>query len=336
MSLFPTVHHVSIATALLSASVSAAQNLPAGAEERPIATAQPASTDPMPLTEKIDEPSLSLSLTAGFIASAKTKGGGEVQRSSIGIDAGYSWSVSDKLTLGINAGASRQIYDFKNPTLLAGGLKPWKNVNTVEFGLSAAYTLDERWTLISGGSVVASGTSDADFNKSLTYGGAVGASYAFSDSLSLGVLLAVQTRLEDNTIVLPLPILEWTLPLDEEGRWKLGLGSTGSSGVASGGLALTYKASDELDLALSLGGIGFGGEFRLDKTGPVPNGVGRDNSTTLTIGADWRPTPAVQIGAYAGVALSGSLEVLNQNGVRIRKQDVESAPTFGLRATIGF
>lgn len=333
---FSIVCPVSIATALLAPCVSTAQTLSAPAQERPLATARPGSTDPVQLDEEADGPAFSLSLTAGFIASAKTKGGGEVQRSTIGIDADYALPVNDKLTLGLSAGGSRQNYDFKNPTLLVGGAKPWKNVNTVELGLSGIYRIDDRWTLISGASVSASGTSDADFSKSLTYGGAVGASYTFSSSLSVGVLLAVQTRLEDNTIVLPLPIFEWTLPLDEAGRWKLSFGASSTSGAASGGLALSYKASDELDLALSFGGIGFGGEFRLDEKGPVPNGVGRDSSTTLTIGADWRPSPAVQIGLYAGIAPSGELEVLNQSGVRIRKQDVESAPTFGLRATIGF
>ncbi len=319
-----------------AATFAAAQSQPA-----PEAAATANSREPQTLDQASFEPAqaglgVSTSLSGAYVLPADIKTGGEVSRwlaiASVGIEA----PVTDQLSLNAGLGAARLEYDFKNANILANRAKPWETINTYDANLGATFLFDDHWTFVASATVISAGEDGAEFEDTLTYGGAIGGIYTFDESLSIGLLLFAQTRLEDNTLFLPFPTVDWALPFGSEQRWRLNVGGSRNAGIAGGGIGISYRASDELSFSAGLGGIGVGGEYRLKKDGPVPGGVGRDNTGNIALGVDWQPTQSVTLSAFIGYALSGEIELLDAGGTRLAKRDVDPSLTFGASLSFAF
>jgi hypothetical protein len=76
--------------------------------------------------------------------------------------------------------------------------------------------------------------------------------------------------------------------------------------------------------------------FRLDDSGPTPEGIGEDNNRPLRLRLGWDITPTIALHFLGGVALGGEVRLENRNGNRINKQDYDPAPYIGLRFVGGF
>lgn len=319
-----------------AATLAAAQSQPA-----PAVPATEGSTEPKSFDDASFEPAqaglgVSLSLSGAYVLPADIETGGEVSRWLASASVGIDVPLTDQLSLNAGLGAARIEYDFKNANILANRAKPWETINTYDANVGATFLYDEHWTFIASATVISAGEDGAEFEDTLTYGGALGGIYTFDESLSIGLLLFAQTRLEDNTLFLPFPTVDWALPFGSEKRWRLSVGGSRNAGIAGGGIGVSYRASDELSFSAGLGGIGVGGEYRLKKDGPVPGGVGRDNTGNIALGVDWQPTEGVTLSAFIGYALGGDIELLDARGNRVVKREADPSPTFGASLSFSF
>jgi hypothetical protein len=242
--------------------------------------------------------------------------------------------VSRKLYLAFPLDGSVSFYKFDgDPGLLPGGGSPWDQVRTFAIGVQARYRVDERWVLLGEVNLASAGARGAPFGKTLSTGATFGAQLRLAPELMVGVLLTVQTRLALGIFVLPVPLLEWTLPMDA-GRWRLVAGGLRVGPGRTAGLGLTYAPVPRLAFNLGVVLVGLGRDFRLPADSSVESGVGRDSALPLLVGVDWRPTPPLHVTLWGGVSILRSISVLDRSGNVVGERDVEPAWLMG--GTVAF
>jgi hypothetical protein len=262
---------------------------------------------------------------------------GSLTRWNTGIDLGVTIPATDRLSFNLDIATGITEYAFSGATgLLPGDQEPWDTVLSHSFGFSGRYSFDKQNSMFVGLRVASDGDPDAEFEDTLTGGVFAGYTRSVSENLTLGVGLTAQTRLEDDPLIIPFPVILWKPPIDPERRWSISLGSSpgGPSNVAFA--AVGYQASEQLSFFAGLGGAGIGGDFRLADDAGVPGGVGRDVGFPLVAGLDWRPRQGVRVGAYAGVSFERELELLDASGTTVSKRDVDPTPVVGLTASFSF
>jgi hypothetical protein len=237
---------------------------------------------------------------------------------SAGLD--YGWSRRD--SIGISVGAGNSDYDFDDGTDLGGG-KPWGEIEDSRVSLVGRFGFGDRGSMIIIPSLRQYAEDGASSSDSQTYGLLAAAFWRLSDTLTIGPGFGVFTRLEDSTRVFPILAIDW----DISERWNL---STGRGLAASQGPGLTL--SYQLNPAWSFGLTGRYEEveFRLDKDGPTPNGIGRDEALPLVVSARLEPNPKISFAAFMGVELGGSLTLMDESGEEIAKSDYDPAALFGV------
>jgi hypothetical protein len=154
--------------------------------------------------------------------------------------------------------------------------------------------------------------------------------YVWSKDLSLGVGLAVSTRLEDDPMLLPVIALNWQI--DE--RWNL---------RTLNGATISYDVSGDKTFLLDLGAKYQRREYRVggDSARSNPR-FGGDYSLTekmisMEVGATYRFCPEFAVRGFVGVAAGRSFEVRrNGNELLGDGQDVDATPFLGVRALFTF
>ena len=242
--------------------------------------------------------------------------------------------LSKQLIVGVNAGVGETFYYFSGPTgLIPGNAAPWQDIREYSIGGFAKYQIDNHWDVFANLDVSSAGETDSNFDESLSVGGGVGFTYTFSKELKLGLGLQAASRQESSAFVLPVPIVDYILPWDPQERWRFEIGAGDVANVRAG---IIFSPTKKLSFSLGLAAVGLGNQFRLDRNGPVPDGLGRATSFPVVIGVDWHPRPYFRIGAFAGVIAAGTLEVLDKNGNQIGKRNFDPAPTIGINARFTF
>ena len=178
------------------------------------------------------------------------------------------------------------------------------------------------WSLLLGGTATSAGDAHAEIDQSLTYRGAAGLSYQVNPNLQIGLMGIVATRLEDNMVILPFPVIELTYKFDESWRAEV---STFS------GARVVYAPTHTLDLFMSA--EWHYTEYRLDHDGPFEGGVFRQTRIPFAMGADWRFKPQYTLHASLGVNIVNDWEFVDSAGNDLFETDVESDvfASFGIR-----
>ncbi len=266
---------------------------------------------------------LDLNLNHAFRADL-SDGPGKMSVTRGSADLSVIGPLAPQTSLLLKFGTEVSAYDFKDATRFAANGEPWDTILDYYVSAGATHEFDENWSAIGVFRVRSSGESGADFGDTLTYGGFVGGTYAFSKNLRVGLSLGVSTQLEDNVQVLPLPSVYWKI----DDQWTLDFGSLR-------GVSLAYKASDQWKF---WGFFDYSSRnFRLENNNAAaPNGVGRDRSFNAAINATWSPTPKIDLTASVGYIFGQELVLDNQNGDRIVKDDVDATPFIGITAEFKF
>ena len=240
-----------------------------------------------------------------------------IDRAGADIDVAIPVAKYAQLNLGFDYEHSH--YDFHGATgFIAGVSSPFANVDRETLSARFAQHLSQEWSYFVGGNLLFSGEEGARFGDSIEGLFYAAPQYSFSDSLTVGLGVAVSTRLEKTVSVLPLPTFDW----DITKRWNLG-----TNGEA--GLTLTYTPSE--DWAFSLGGHYEFRDFRLDKNGPLPGGVGRDTRIPVLLTAAWHPDHRISAEVGLGVYLGQNFELLDSSGNTVADIDADSAPFLMVR-----
>ncbi len=209
---------------------------------------------------------------------------------------------------------------------------PWQNVDTLQLASVLQWRMDDNWTIYGGGFLKMSADSDVALTQGTTGGILGGFNYKFSDTLSLGLGLAVVSQLQNSASVLPLITAKWQFADD----WRLDVGLTDVATMGYGAVA-KWHFNDAWD-------FGFGVQYhqsRFEIARPVGspgvgNGVGQEKAASIFADATWHATPMVDVGGFVGFTAGGNLAVYDNHRDEIRGNNYDPAAILGVTGSIRF
>ena len=219
-------------------------------------------------------------------------------------------------------------YDFGGGGFSTGD--PWETILTLRLVTQLRYQLNEQWGVFGGGVFMFAPETGADWGDSFTGGGLAGVDFRHSKSLFVSLGVAVISQIEDDARVTPMVGLNW-LPSE---RWAVRVGAVPASGGAALAAEVEYRVAQPVEIGLGL--LYHQRRFRLDDSGPAPEGVGEDSNLPLRLRVGWDITPRIALHLLGGVVLGGEVQLDDRNGNRINKQDYDPALYVGLRFVGGF
>lgn len=250
-----------------------------------------------------------------------------IQFSRAVVGASTTWTSTPQLSFGAEVLLGRTSYEFD--TLFLGD----QTVDVDEFSIGLPISFD-----VGGG-------ARAFFTPSLTFQGEDGVSFGDGASFSLlggvgwqvspnlfigpGLGIAETLVTDDDPSIFPFLIIDWQFT--EEWSISTGPGFAASRGP---GLRLSYEPNNNWEFGVEARLEEF--EFQLDDRSPITNGVGRDSSIPVIFLAQYKPNDRVTLSGFAGAATGGSLELFDQAGTKVFDEDYDTAPLFGLAASIAF
>ena len=269
-----------------------------------------------------------LELDAGsvkqFKTSVDTGGDFDINRYLLQLSAMRKVGENGSVGLTLSYGESR--YRFSGNTGFAG-LDPWGTIREARVAVPLRYRYDSTWTFYGIPSLRYRAETGAKLSDSDKWGVLAGASYRFSDRLTIGPGVGIFAKLNSGIDLSPILLIDWKI------TDTLSL-TTGSDLVASRGPGLSLTWLPVPRWAFGLSGRLEKISFQLDKDGPAPNGIGRDKSIPLAISATYEAQKAVRLHLLAGVEFAGNLRLKDSDGDPIADSDYATAPFVGLLITL--
>ena len=219
-------------------------------------------------------------------------------------------------------------YDFDGGGFSAGN--PWETILETRYGTQLVYSIDDRWGIRGGGLFMISRETDADWEDSFSGGGTFGVDYRHSDSLFLSLGLGVVSQIEDDAMAIPMLAVQWV----PAAQWVVRVGAVPVGGGALAGAEVAYEFNDQWELGLGM--LLNRDRFRLDDSGPAPDGVGEDRFLPLRLRLAWTFHPQFTLNFIAGMVLGGELKLQDEDGNNLRKEDYDPATYLGLRLAARF
>ena len=282
----------------------------------------PALCAAQPLNDTLAKVSFSLRSRGSIATETDLDGSGTVAVARLGPTLSARYAEDKTWFVDVAVGAEFSFYDFENATGIVSSGDPAGDF--AKYFLNARYTgqVNDNWWWFVGGEASWAGEDSENLGNGFIGRGSLGATYAVNDSLRVGLGVAVRSRLEDDPIVYPLPIIHWQI--DEQ--WTLA--------TADDGLRLSCKAWDDWTFFASAGWEAR--EYRLSDTGPIPDGVMRDDRIPVMLGAIWSPDEHFEIEATVGAAAWSRYEFLDSTGAQLADPDGDASLMAGLSARVRF
>ncbi|MBX3401992.1 MAG: hypothetical protein KF699_01140 [Phycisphaeraceae bacterium] len=296
------------------AAMAQAQSAP-GSHAEPVITAEEARARPEIRFEI--RPRISHAFRADFDDAAA-----DVSVTRAGLSAGWSYAVNDRLRLGMSADFESSWYDFGNASMLPGGDAPLDSAASIRFGPNIFYAISQQWSVFAGAGPEFSGAYGADVGDSFTFGGYVGARYAFSENFALSFGVQGRTRLEEDARLLPLLGIEWQITDDVR------LTTEGP------GVRLTVRLDEAW--SFSIGAAWELREYRLEDDAPIPEGVLRDSRFVFGAGFDYTPSQWVTLSLFGGVVAWQEFRFDDRDGNELLEDNTDPTGFIGFSATFRF
>jgi hypothetical protein len=310
----------------MMAGSAAAQDLEAGKKESPEvepAEPKPEQPDQMQMPERHVEwtfkPRMQMGFNSGFDGAP-----GDVTVTRVGADLGVEIPVATMSALEFGFEFEYSRYDFTGATGFVGGTgSPFQDVHRQVFRARYGQQQTMQLSWFVAGYAGWSGEDDADLDQSVIAGIYGGVGYYLSRDVRIGAALGVFSRIEDDPLVIPIPALDWKL--DEQ--WRI-------STAGKPGLTVFYSPTERW--TLSLGAWYDERNFRLDESGPVPNGVGRESSVPVEFGIVFRPMPNLEVNGALGARVLNNYEIDSATGATLADIDADPSAYLGFGVTIKF
>lgn len=264
---------------------------------------------------------LSLSATPFYQFKSDLDGGGNLSVSRIFLDAGSRKKINERLSLGLSLSYDFEDYDFSGSTDLLSS-NPWDKIHRPGVGGLIAYETKNGWKASVGPKIEFTRESGASWRDSLTYGAVLSASRQLHPMLELGIGVGAFKRVEKDSL---FPFLKVNWQITERVRLANPL-RAGPAGPA--GLALSYTPNQQWEFALGSAFRRF--RFRLDDSGPAPDGVGEARLLPVFIRATRKFGSRFRLDAYAGAAFRGQVKLEDEDGNQLRADNLGTAPLLGL------
>ncbi|MFK7959552.1 MAG: hypothetical protein AB8G96_03430 [Phycisphaerales bacterium] len=255
-----------------------------------------------------------------------TRGGSlGIQRANTRL--GYRTQIDQDTTLDLGLNYRFDGYDFSDTTVFDD---TWGDVHSLSLTARFQWTVADEWTVFAGPIFEYSGESGAAFSDSITGGGYIGATYQAGNDLLLGFGVGAIGELEDDVRFIPIIVIDWDII---EG-WKL---SSRTSAATTGDTAieLIWDVSENWDVAA---GVSLFGKrrFRLDNDGAVPGGVGEEETRALTFRGTYTVSDAVDLSVFGGLKFESDIELEDNSGQRVDKEDHDEALFLGVSLSVRF
>ena len=263
-------------------------------------------------------------LTAAYVGQGKSdlenNGDFSVNRGILKFESARR--VGQKWFTGISLGYEEDKYDFSN-----SAIKPlWGDIRTFQLGVSMRYIASDKWTLFGLPILRYTTEKGVDLDEGRELGLLAGASYRFSDKLTLGPGLGLFSGIGGEEDIFPILLVNWKMT--DSLSLETGRGTAASRGP---GLALKWKPSTQWEFGLAARYEKT--RFRLaDKLG----NIGQDKSVPVVLTANWKYKRSFTLTALAGMETSGSLSLEDRDGNQLYKSSYDTAPLAGLVATYKF
>jgi outer membrane receptor protein involved in Fe transport len=254
--------------------------------------------------------------------------GGTFSVDRLFLQGGVAYTTKTNLMVSVNLGYGYDGYNFSGETGFAA-LRPWKDIDTFRVSTPILWGLDHTWTVFVIPSARFAGESGVDLGDGAHGGLFLGAAYRVGRRLTIGPGIGVVTQIEADASVFPVLLIDWKI------TDSLSLGTGRGLGATLGpGLFLNWAASDRWRVAL--GGRYEKFRFRLNEDGIAPNGVGEDFSLPILAGIVYRLAPQIQASLMGGVELEGTLQLDDEKGNEIAKEDYDTAGFAGFMLSVRF
>ena len=210
-------------------------------------------------------------------------------------------------------------YDFNNYNFSSGADYQWDDIHFLQYVPVLNWKVDPQWIVHASAYGRINAEGNAKWSDGVAGGGVLGFTYISSPTLQIGLLAAVLTQIEDDTLFVPLPYLNWQFA--DAWKWTLGIIQLGS--YPGFGTEVAWQWTKQVKL---IGGFQYQNRrFRLD----TQNQVAEETVLPLygKLSAEIFPKGKLEI--FAGVALGGELRLENKNGNKIRDDDYDATPMLG-------
>jgi hypothetical protein len=252
---------------------------------------------------------------------AKVSGGGNLSITRLIFNADISKQVDQKLGLGLGFSYEFADYGFSGLTNFPVS-QPWKEVQRLGFSLPIIYALNNKWRLLVIPTFQLAGEFGARWGDALAYGGAIAVTYAFRPDAVFGFGLAGYANIEEAR-VFPFPLVNWQIT----NRLRL-TNPFRTSPAGPAGLELSYALTKQW--TVGVGGAYRSDRFRLDASGPIPNGIGEYKSIPTFVRLSYKPVPAFGIDFYSGISFLNKIYVNAPDGDNLYTTKHSAAPLLGV------
>lgn len=243
----------------------------------------------------------------------------DVTRTQLGASAIYLKSERDSIGIALRAG--RWDYGFDGAAGF-GALDPWDNVNELSLGVPYRWGPTDNIDVLLVAAVQSRWESGAEVGDGLTGSVLAGVTYRVTDTFSIGPGLGIASQLDESAQIFPYVLFDWQI------SDTLSLGSRGATRVVDGPqVALSWQAMPKLSLTLGAGYENV--RFRMDDSGPAPDGVAEESGWPLYLSAAWGGRGGLQAFGFAGYKVSGALAFQDRDGVSFATAHYEPTPFLG-------
>ena len=238
------------------------------------------------------------------------------------IEAGLSYAFSPRDSVGVALGYGYDGYDFDTGGTGLAALDPWGDVNDFRLSFPLRAGIGDDLDVFAVPAVNWRAESGADLGESTTAGATVGAAWRFSDDLRLGAGLGAFSEIEDDATFFPILLIDWQVTENFSVETGRGAGATRGPG-----LTLNWTGLDRW--RFTLGARYETWRFRLDDSGPAPDGVGEEKAIPVYLQATYDVIPPVRLGVVAGLDVGGSLQLEDEDGRELEDEDYDPTPFLG-------
>ena len=245
-------------------------------------------------------------------------GAGHARATRESILAGFDVPVTQKTSLSASIEREWSQYDFDlNPAALTG--IGFMHLSITRFGLIGRHQINKDWTLIAVGDLTFSTEDHAAWSDGMTGGGLVAVRQRVNKSFAWQVGLVAHTRLEDSTLVLPIPGIDWKI------NDRLSL-------QTAQGMTLSYNPRQNSRWLFDLGANFENRIFRMDDRSSLPNGIFIDRRIPLLLAATFKPCPGLFIKLATSVPVYRQYKFCADDGTTVDSFGSDITPSFNLSA----
>ncbi len=248
----------------------------------------------------------------------------DVSVTRTGLIADVAFPVNERLRLSLNTDFEASWYEFDSDAGVGLFADPFNDVYRIRVAPGFFYAINQQWGVLGGGIVELAGESDADVGDAATYGGYIGARYAFSEDFAMTGGFQAKTRIEDNALFLPILGFEWRVTP------RVTLATSGP------GVGLRLNAMLNEEWSFSIGASWEPRDYRLGDESPIPDGVARDERVPVIAGFTWKPKPTISLNLYGGAIVWQQLTLDDSDGDELAEDNTDPTGFFGFTASFRF